>query len=222
MHGLGEVFERITGVAKASEKALKTFSILRPLREEGKLTMSINAVLLRENLGQARDLAVWAEEQRIPISFVVGEQRARFRNKEMGDAFVPDVERVRLLAFLKEMGRDLSLRKLHAMRYRNLVQMLEKGTQRTMPCYYALGGFVLGHDAELYYCSHSRSIGNGRCHSAWDIYYNPANLAYRNQDLLGRECAVCPPYTLTRWEIEVHAHKVAAELFRERVWRSRK
>jgi MoaA/NifB/PqqE/SkfB family radical SAM enzyme len=221
MHGLGEIFERITGVPRAVEKTLKTFSILKPLREEEKLTMSINAVLLRENLGQARHLAAWAEEQQIPISFVVGEQRQRFHNKDMADAFVSNVERPKLLAFLKEMGSDLSLRKLHAMRYRDLVRMMENGAPRSMPCYYAVGGFVLGHNGELYYCPHSRSIGNCRDRSAWDIYYDPLNLAYRRQDLLGRECRVCPPYTLTRWEIEVHAHKVAAELVMEPVRRFR-
>ena len=220
IHGLGEVSERITGVSGAAEKAAKTLEILKPLRADGDLTLSINAVLLRENLDQARDLAAWAEKQKIPISFVVGERRARFCNQEMTDAFVPDGEREKLLDFLREMGRPLSLRKLHAMRYRDLVRMMEKGTRRTMPCYYALGGFVVGHDAELYYCSHSRSIGNCRDRSGWGLYNNPANLAYRSQGLFRRECAMCPPYTLTRWEIEVHAHRVAAELFRERVRRS--
>jgi Fe-coproporphyrin III synthase len=220
MHGLGEVFERITGVPRAAEKAMETFSILNPLWAGGDLTRSINAVLLRQNLDQARDLAAWAQKQQIPISFVVGEQRSRFRNEEMAEAFVPEAERAKLLAFLKEMSRDLSLRKLHAMRYRNLVRMMEKEAPRSMPCYYALGGFVLGHDGELYYCSHSRSVGNCRDRSAWNIYYDPANLVYRRQDLLGHECAGCPPYTLTRWEIEVHAHKVATELLLERVRRS--
>jgi MoaA/NifB/PqqE/SkfB family radical SAM enzyme len=220
-HGLGEVFERITGVPKASEKALKAFDILKSHRVKGELTMSINAVLLRENLDQARELAAWAREQDIPISFVIGEQRARFHNQELSDAFVPDSDRGKLLAFLREMGGDLSVQKLHSLRYRDLVLMMEKGTRRTLPCYYALGGFVLGHDAQLYYCSHSRPIGNGFDRSAYDIYYDPANLVYRKQDLLGRECAMCPPYTLTRWEIEVYAHKVVAELIKEKMRRPR-
>lgn len=220
-HGLGQVFERITGVPQASEKARKAFDILKSYRLKGELTLSINAVLLRENLGQARQLAAWALEQDIPISFAVGEQRARFRNQEMADAFVPNEDHGKLLVILRELGDELSARSLHSLRYRDLVRMMEKGSPRTLPCYYALGGFVLGHDAQLYYCSHSRTIGNSLDRSAYEIYYDPANLTYHKQYLLGQECAGCPPYTLTRWEIEVHAHKILAGLIKEKLWRPR-
>ncbi len=70
-------------------------------------------------------------------------------------------------------------------------------------------------------CSHSRAIGNGLDRSAYEIYYDPVNLIYHKQNLLGQECAGCPPYTLTRWEIEVHAPKVLAELIKESVRRRR-
>lgn len=220
VHGIGEVFEKVTRVPKAFDRALRTLEMLKTYRDRCELTMSINAVLLRENLCHVRELAAWAREQTIPISFVIGEQRARFHNKDLASVFLGDGDRDMLIEFLREMGRDLSLHNLHSLRYRDLLRMMEKGERRSLPCYYALGGFVLGHDARLYYCSHSRAIGNCQNRPAHDLYYNPASLNYRKKELLGRECAACPPYTLTRWEIEVHSHRILTELLREKLRRT--
>ena len=221
LHGLGDRLTHIYGVEDAFARIVRTVEELKRRRAGGELTFSFNGVLLRDNLDHAQDLARWAGAQGIPISFVVGEQRARFRNETRANVYLDEADRPRLLAFLSTLDQGLSPRYLSPLRYRELIRLLEGRGDRTLPCYYALGGLVLGHDGQLYYCSHSRSIGNGLARPAHELYYDAANLAYRRSELLGAECRRCPPYTLTRWEIEANAWGVARALLTER-WRRRR
>jgi hypothetical protein len=80
--------------------------------------------------------------------------------------------------------------------------MLESGARRTLSCHYAMGGVILGSRGELYYCPHSRALGNGRDRPAGDVYYDRQNLDYRRSVLLRAKCLQCPPYTFNLWELE--------------------
>lgn len=199
-HALDPLADQIYGVKDAFQKISRSLGLLKAYRETGKLSLSINCVLLRHNLEQARELLTWARKEEIPASFVVGEQRSRFQNLEMGEVFITDGQRRRLLDFLEHL-RASQGRSPGGLKYRALQDVLQ-GADRPVSCYYALAGLLLGFDGALYYCSHSRAIGNCRERPAADIFYDPSNLEYRKSQLLGAACRQCPPYTATRLELE--------------------
>lgn len=216
LHSLGSGLDNIYGVKGAFGKIVKTLDLLKRYRVKNKLTISLNCVLLNENLESARELERWAADSGLPINFVVGELRERFDNTEMGNALVHEKDKGKLVSFLKEAGSGFSLSHLSVLRYRELVKILAGEGVRKLSCYYQLGGIMLGANGQFYYCPHSKEIGNCRCKSALNIYYDPENLNYRNRELINGECCHCPPYTRTRWELEVDMHKVLALLWREK------
>ena len=221
VHGMGDFLDAIYGVKEAFKKTQRTLSILEEHRAQGHLSFSINCVLLADNLAAAADLERWAGARSIPISFVVGERRDRFFTDGLESAFLgPDGEG-ELLRFLRERRDDPHKSASSVTKYRELVAILEGRKKRSLACYYAMGGLLLGHDGSLYYCSHSEEIGNCLDRPACEIYFDPKNLEYRSAKLLNAECLTCPPYTRTRWEIEKDLPRTFAEEFRQWVRRSR-
>jgi len=222
VHGMGETLAGIYGVAGAFEKIERTIGVLEELRNEGQLSFSMNCVLLSENLISAEKLRKWAEDRGIPLSFVVGEHRLRFRTEGLDEAFVgPDGQKP-LIDFLRSLADDPSQSAVSAGKYRELVAMSEGRKTRSLSCYYAMGGLLLGHDGRLYYCSHSKEIGSCGDRPPQEIYYDASNLEYRTRDLLQTECRHCPPYTRTRWEIEKDLPRALAEIVRQKLPRSRR
>jgi MoaA/NifB/PqqE/SkfB family radical SAM enzyme len=190
VHGMGETLSRIYGVPNAFEKIERTIKALEEFRDNVRLTFSMNCVLLANNLQSARELKTWAESRIIPLSFVVGERRVRFRTDGLEGAFAETNDRKPLIE------------------------------TRSLACYYAMGGLLLGHDGRLYYCSHSKEIGACGERLPHEIYYDAKNLEYRARDLLHEECRHCPPYTRTRWEIQKDLGRTVLDMVRHRRSRS--
>jgi molybdenum cofactor biosynthesis enzyme MoaA len=214
-HACDGHFDQIYGISDAVAKIQDTIEVLQPYVRKKELTLSLNTVLLNNNLGHARSLAAWAKTKGIPITFVVGEQRKRFHNDDMQKVFIGSDKEEDLLSFLREQCSDISTKDFSALRYRELIKLLTLKGTRSLPCYYALGGAVLGHDGQLYYCSHSESMGNCCDRSPFEIYYDPKNLAYRRDQLLNKECLNCPPYTLTRWELQTILHRLVGVIVKK-------
>jgi MoaA/NifB/PqqE/SkfB family radical SAM enzyme len=222
LHGMGEMLDEIYGVERAFAKIERTIAALEELRNDGQLSFSLNCVLLASNLAGARGLKRWAAGRGIPLSFVIGEHRLRFRTEGLDDAFVAPDDLEPLVDFLKSLTEDRSQSAASVGKYREIAAMLEGRKNRSLSCYYAMGGVLLGHDGRLFYCSHSKEIGCCRDASPREIYYDPSNLAYRESDLLQAECLHCPPYTRTRWEIEKDLPQTLVEIVRQKFAGSRR
>lgn len=220
VHGMGEVLDAIYGVTNAFEKIQETLALLAGHRDQRRLTFSINCVLLADNLAVAGELERWAKARSIPVSFVAGERRERFFTDGLESAFLGANGERDLIRFLRERRDDPENSASSVSKYRELVAILEGRKERSLACYYAMGGLLLGHDGSLYYCSHSREIGNCLDRPAHEVYFNPKNLEYRSSKLLSAECLTCPPYTRTRWEIEKDLPRTLAEAIRKRLRRS--
>lgn len=217
VHGMGETLDGIYGMAGAFEKIERTTGVLEELRDEGHLTFSMNCVLLSENLISAGKLRKWAKDRGIPLSFVVGEHRLRFRTEGLDEAFAgPDGQKPQI-EFLRSLAEDPSQSATSAGKYRELVAMLEERKKRSLSCYYAMGGLLLGHDGRLYYCSHSKEIGSCLDRPSSEIYYDRSNLEYRTRNLLHTECQHCPPYTRTRWEIQKDLPRTLTDIVRQKL-----
>ncbi len=220
VHGTGETLSGIYGVPGAFEKIERTTEILGELRDSGLVTFSFNCVLLAGNLDNVRELVRWTAARNIPVTFVVGEQRKRFRTGGLEGAFVGLDRQPELLDFLRSVANDPAQGAPSAVKYRELADVLEGRRVRRLSCHYAMGGLLLGHDGTLYYCPHSRAVGNVRSQPPREIYFNPANLDYRRNELLGDRCRTCPPYTRTRWEIEKDLPRMMTAAVRRRLGRA--
>lgn len=217
VHAIGEALSEVYGVDRAFEKTVATMKLLSDLRDQGRLSFSVNCVLLSSTLAGARSLKRWAEEQAISMTFVVGEQRERFRTDGLDDVFVDDAERGEMIEFLAELAEDCSQPPMATWKYRELVEILEGRKERTLSCHYAMGGVLLGFDGKIFYCPHSEAIGDCLERSPYEIYYGQENLQYRREALFRAECRRCPPYTRTRWEIEKDLPRALVEMARRKV-----
>ncbi len=218
-HATGDTLADIYGVEQAFAKACRTLEMLKERRRRGQLSCSLNCVLLRDNLEQAPELQRWATEQELPLSFVLGEERERFHNQACRERFLGDEDRQRLTDFIRTLADEFSAATPSALKYGEILRMLEEGKERTLSCYYEFAGVLLGNDGTLYYCSHSKGIGNAAKTPAHRLFYQRENLDYRRDRLLRAECRNCPPYTLTRMELEKDILKAAGRAVKKRIGR---
>jgi len=216
VHGMEKTLDTIYGVENAFTRSRRTVGLLEELREKGRLSFSMNCVLLAGNLDEARALRSWAAARAIPITFVIGERRRRFRTEGMDEAFVTEDDEARLVSFLRQLVDDPEQSAVSADKYREIVDIMEGAKTRTLSCYYAMGGVLLGYDGVLYYCPHSAAIGDCRERPPAEIYFDPENLAYRRTALFESECLECPPYTRTRWEMQKDLPRTLRSMVRRR------
>lgn len=200
-HGLSQVSDRVFGIEEAFARQMESLAALQEMAFDEEHNLSLHCVVTAANVSNLQDLLSWSRERRLPISFALGEVRDRFLNLRKADEVRLEADQADLLIrFLRQLSHEKALLNPSAYRYHHLADMLEFGRQRTMACHYALGGVILGSQGQLYYCPHSRSLGQCQTQPAYDIYYGTKNLSYRRVSLERDECLHCPPYTFNRLE----------------------
>ncbi len=203
MHDTDQGLDEILGVPGAARRQQATLAALQALDGREALSLSLNCVITNLNAARLEAVHAWCVERGLRINFILGEVRDRFFNQAMTDRTVVSGEhKQQAIAFLRRLARGKSLADPATFRYYELANMLERGTRRRIACHYAMGGLILGSHGDLYYCSHSRAIGNCRRRSAYSVYFDAANLRYRQDGLLQAECAHCPPNTFNRLEFQ--------------------
>jgi MoaA/NifB/PqqE/SkfB family radical SAM enzyme len=202
-HGVGKVVDEAYGVNSASERVASTLKELRLLSEHFPFHLLLNCVLTNVTLHSVHDFLRWSQDEGFPTSFFLGEVRERFMNMDMEEIVrISERDRPFLVSFLRQLSRNRNLLNHSAFRYDRLADMIEGNSVRDLSCHYAMGGVILGSDGSLYYCPHSRAIGNCRTESASNVYYDETNLRYRKNSILRQECLHCPPNEFSRMELE--------------------
>lgn len=204
LHRIGAGFDEIAGIPDAYRKVKATLDALKSLRSERGFYLSANCVLTPANVGEAEGMLRWGADEGIPVNFTVAETRERFNNLGCADviAFTDPGDRRRLVEFLRRLGTRKDLVGHHAIRYRELANMIERGRPRTLACHYALAGLILGWDGTIFYCKKSAPLGNIRERPGREIYFDRANLAYRHEELLRQGCSGCLPNTFNSIELQ--------------------
>jgi MoaA/NifB/PqqE/SkfB family radical SAM enzyme len=201
-HGVGQLHDNIYRVPGASGRIERTLEALKALDDPG-FALALNCVITNANADRLFELLEWCEQRNIHINFILGEVRDRFFNQDTIDqTTLQDAGKKESIAFFRHLAQKLAFTNPNAFRYHRLANMLEYGEKRDMACHYAMGGLILGSHGNLYYCSHSKEIGNCRERSAYEIYFSEENLQYRDQGLMKSECLYCPPNSLTRFQIQ--------------------
>lgn len=203
VHGINGVSDRMYGVDNSFERITETIGQLKDLQRFYRYRLSLCCVITNTNLDNIPELIKWSRSNNLPISFFIGELRERFLNLDMASNILIRGEKEELLIkFLRMLSEEKALSNHHAFRYKVLADMIEFKTKRSMACHYDMGGIILGSEGDLYYCPHSRSIGNCRERSAFDIYYDDNNIDYRINYIKRERCPVCPPRTFNRLEVQ--------------------
>ena len=214
LHGTGEEFDKIAGIKNAFDRVRITFAGLTRIRKTHPFHISANCVISRLNLDHLEAVRNWGHREGIPVNFTLGEVRSRFLNEAMAeDILISGEERKKLVRFLSLLARSRKEYLQHALRYARLADMVWSQKKRALACHYDLGGTIVGSRGELYYCKNSRSIGNAWRRSALDIYFNPENLKYRQEEIIGKTCDHCPPNTFNQMEIEKDLIKILGYTF---------
>lgn len=194
LHGMEESLADVRQIPFSFEKGTETIRKLKELQKTRHFYLSINSVITPRNLSDAPRVYEWCKNQEVPVRFVVNEVRERFQNVDLIDNMTfTESQKVALLNFLNKLAGEKFFSNYEAYRYSKLVDVLE-GKKRDLACRYDLGGVLLGANAELYYCSHSKEIGNCLERTPTSIYFDPENIKYRKELLLEKECKVCLPY----------------------------
>jgi MoaA/NifB/PqqE/SkfB family radical SAM enzyme len=213
LHMVGRGLDYIAGIANAFTKVSEAFRELKELRRHTRFFLSANCVVTNLNAHGLEELAAWGHEEGIPVNFIIGEVRERFENADMADDVRLDGERrARTASFFRKLAESRREHLQHALRYRVLADMIERGGDRKLACHYFLGGVILGSDGLLYYCKKSLPIGDCTKRAAYDIYFDANNLAYRLQALRNNTCRACPPNTFNQMEIEKDLPRVLSYL----------
>jgi len=203
LHDLGKAHDKIVGVRNAYLQVEETLRGLKGIQREAKFYLGINCVLTPLNLYRGEEMRRWAERERIPVNFTLGEVRERFYNTGVsGDILISGEGQKELIKFFKSLAGKKSPGNHHALRYRELACLLEGRGPRQLSCHYAMAGVILGSDGSLYYCKDSRSLGDCLNKRAFSLYYSPENLRYRREELIPKKCLTCPPNTFNRIELE--------------------
>jgi MoaA/NifB/PqqE/SkfB family radical SAM enzyme len=201
LHDIGPRYDTISGIKGTYEKVIQALKGMQKIRQHNPFYLSVNCVISNLNLHHLEEMIEWDQKNQIPVNFTLGEIRDRFHNIEMAEGIeINEKDRPYLVEFLRKLANKRKVYFQHALRYVELADMMEFSKRRKLACHYAMGGVILGSEGLLYYCKSSRSIGNCRERSAYDCYFDPNNLEYR-QSLIEGKCGACPPNTFNQMEV---------------------
>lgn len=194
LDGLGTDHDKVRGIDGAFEKVQATLKGLKELQKKHKFWMGCGYTLMHQNLRQAREFRKWADENDIDVGFQpVGFHSSYVSNLELQDNvdFRPE-DRDELIAFMQELGVRRSLIDTTAYYWSDMVRMYRDGARRTTPCPYNMDGLAVDCYGDVFYCLSTPKIGNcleGK--SVGEIYYDPRNLKYREDKMIGKICPRC-------------------------------
>ena len=194
LDGIGHDHDQVRGITGAYDKVMLTIDKLKALRAQHKFWMGVGFTVMHQNLRQTADFRRWGVENGVDVGFQpVGFHSSYVSNLDLQQNvdFQPE-DKEALIAFMADMGIRRSLFDFQSYFWDDMVRMYRDGADRTTPCPYNMDGFALDCYGDIYYCLSTPKIGNclqGR--SAGEIYYDPANLEYREQTMRGNICKKC-------------------------------
>ena len=208
LHGLAETDDKVFGIPGVFEKQIKTLDALQAMAKESYFHIGLACVINKENIDNLPALQDWAKKRNLEIGFMLVEMRERFNNLEKGDQFqLPEGDKAKIAGFLRQLSRAKSIFNPYAYVYDYMADLLQYNAVRKISCEYSLGGVILGAQGELYYCPHSDDIGSSKERPAYDIFYDPKNLEYRDSALIHRQCLHCPPRHIGRLDMRADIFK---------------
>jgi MoaA/NifB/PqqE/SkfB family radical SAM enzyme len=193
LDGIGDVHDQVRHVKRGFDKASQTIDALRTLAgKHANFQFGLASTIFATNLEDADNILQWARQQKLDIVF----NMLRFTDGMLHNRDLE--EKVGFHQREEEFMRKFFLDRVHeesvlsgqAFLYLHYADMIANGYKRTMPCPFQSQGLLLNPNGDLLYCENSKPIGNVLTTPADELYFNPENLAHR-EEIKHSVCPTC-------------------------------
>lgn len=192
LDGIGKTHDKVRNVPDAFKKVSATIARLKQLSRIHHFRLEVNTVITPINLRDASKVYTWCKERDIGTFFTVASIAENYySNTRESDALkFTDEDKKCLVEFLQTLLEEESAFNFLAYFYNDLIRMIRDNQPRTTPCVFRLDAFILDPYGDMYYCMYGNKIGNCLERSCGEIYFDPKNLAHR-QEIIRDKCPTC-------------------------------
>ena len=186
LDGVGDAHEDIRRVWHAFERAMDTVREMQELQKKKFFNFGVSFTFTAQNLEEG-ERHLRAVQERGPERRLLHRALLGARVRQHGSDGVHRAQEGRLsrssrISFRKRV-RESAIVDGDALLYQAYVKMFQNGMKRTMPCPSMDQGMLLNPNGDLTYCENSRVIGNVRESDPKALYFDPKNLAMRQEVL---------------------------------------
>ncbi|HSF17316.1 MAG TPA: radical SAM protein [Vicinamibacteria bacterium] len=192
LDGVGGAHEEIRRVWHAFERAMDTVRAMQELRKKKFFNFGVSFTFTAQNLEEGERIYELCRKENLNVVFSI----ARYSELAFGNMDLVESTELkkddfpRLATFFRERVRESRFTDGDGLLYHAYVKMFENGMKRAMPCPSMDQGILLNPNGDITYCENSRVIGNVRQANPYELYFDPENLALR-QEVLDRVCPSC-------------------------------
>ena len=192
LDGIGKTHDTVRNVPDAFRKVSETIFKIKELSGRKHFRLGVNTVISPINLRDAPNVSEWCKQRDINAFFTVASIAENYYSNvgESENLKIKDEDEKYLIEFLQKLVEEKSVLNFLAYYYHDLIRMIRDDQQRTTPCVFALDAFILDAYGDIYYCMYGKKIGNCLRRSCSDIYFDPQNLAHR-QEIIRNKCPRC-------------------------------
>lgn len=188
LDGIGEVHDRVRGVAGNFQSALQVIDFLQATSWAD--SRRIGCTIVAENAYEVEEVLAFARGRGIYARFRLGIPHQRLYTADLKEPFRLEVgARYHVAAFLDTLVHEYETEPVRRAFYRSLRDQLIYGAARTAGCVWKNHGVTLGPRGDLAYCAvASPKLGNVRSGSAELLYWHNRS---QLQEILAHKCADC-------------------------------
>jgi MoaA/NifB/PqqE/SkfB family radical SAM enzyme len=192
LDGVGDAHEDIRRVWHAFERAMGTVRAMQELQKEKFFNFGVSFTFTAQNLEEGERIYELCKRENLNVVFSIARySELAFGNMDLVESTELKPEDFPKLAeFFRKRVRESSWLSGDAMLYHAYAKMFQNGMKRTMPCPSMDQGVLLNPNGDFTYCENSQIVGNVRQGDPYDFYYDPNNLALRQQ-VLDKICPSC-------------------------------
>ncbi len=192
LDGVGDAHEDIRRVWHAFERAMDTVHAMKELQKKKFFNFGVSFTFTAQNMDEGERIYELCKKEDLNVVFSIARySELAFGNMDLVESTELKTEDFpKLASFFRKRVQESGLIDGDALLYQGYVKMFQNNMKRTMPCPSMDQGVLLNPNGDFTYCENSRILGNLREKDAHDLYFDPENLAVR-QELLERVCPTC-------------------------------
>ena len=192
LDGVGEAHEDIRRVWHAFERAMDTVREMQELQKKKFFNFGVSFTFTAQNLEEGERIYELCKKENLNVVFSIARySELAFGNMDLAESTeLQEGDFSELASFFRKRVRESSVTDGDALLYQGYAKMFENGMKRTMPCPSMDQGILLNPNGDITYCENSQVIGNVRETDPYDSYFDPKNLAIR-QEVLDKICPSC-------------------------------
>jgi len=188
LDGIGPVHDSVRGREGSFDSAVH---VLRHLRDETDIPVSIGCTIIKENIWYVDDVLQFCRDENIHGRFRIGEFIDRLYNEDLNDQIrnFDDDERYQLALFFSKVCYSYESAPTIRATYSSIIDVISEALPRSSGCPYRHSAISMDCTGNILYCSpKSPKVGSSLEKSAYEIYFT--NLGIR-QEIIDRYCSSC-------------------------------